>query len=93
MACFAIGVAALLWVFRRTIQRARNPIDANDVGSFNARFITAGSEIDDISAREWLATWRRAMKFERGAPALSTAQQAHLAQLSAWQSTRRGTEA
>jgi hypothetical protein len=89
-ACFAVGVAALLWVFRRTLLRSRGPGGRDDI-TLRTRHLAAGAEIDEISAREWLHTWRSALKFQRGAAALTPEQQQWLAGLSAWQAGHRRT--
>ena len=88
-AAFAIGIVALLWVFRRTLLRARHPSDGQDVGSFRTRALTAEAAIDEISAREWLVTWRSALKFHRGAEMLTAQQQQLLANLTVWQNSHR----
>jgi hypothetical protein len=82
---FAVGIVALLWVFRRTLLRTRQPGDNRDALAYRSRHLAAGIEIDEISAREWLATWRNALKFQRGAAELTARQQGHLAALTAWQ--------
>jgi hypothetical protein len=84
---FALGIVALLWVFRRTLLRSRGP-GLRDANAFATRRLTAEAEIDEISAREWLSKWRNALKFERLSP-ISSQQQLQLDQITQWQLAQR----
>jgi hypothetical protein len=93
MIAFGVGIAALLWVFRRTLLRARLLNHDPDEQSYALRKRSAGLAIDDISAREWLQTYRRALLIPRAGNGLTPDQQAQLASISRWQQehARRGT--
>ena len=82
---FAIGVVALLWVFRRTVKRLANLKHDPDEQSFKLRARSAGLLISAISGREWLRKSRSALRLQRYAPGMSAAQRETLRRISTWQ--------
>ena len=85
--CFAIGIGALLWVFRRSIllrrRAARRP--ENQRGKQLAA--QARRTIDAIDSRTWLNHYKRAVKFQRGQP-VSPENRRFLREMTQYQQTR-----
>lgn len=86
---YMIGVAALLFVFRRSIvlriqrRRAAKQLTPLHLSA------TPQRTIENIDARRWLDQARSAVRFSRNAVALSAGQSTFLRDLSNWQNSRR----
>ena len=62
--CFALGIAALLFVFRRTIFRARSKTDP--LAEMSARFNAAHKRVEQIAEREQHHKLQTGLRFFRG---------------------------
>jgi hypothetical protein len=86
---FAVGIAAMAWVVRRTalrISRTGHP----EALCLNARSFRAHADIVDIAARQWLDKQATAMKFSRGSGTLTAQQLNFLAHVSSRQRVQGG---
>jgi len=65
---FAIGIGALLWVFRRMILLNRRERGQESANEKKNRLLKARERIAAVEERTWLANYRRAIKIPRLSP-------------------------
>jgi len=86
-ALFCLGVAALFFVYRRSVTLLRRSDSSKDT-CLKARLSEAHRKIEQIDGADWLARHRAALRFSRSGAAPPGPYLAHLAHLSALQRQR-----
>ena len=81
---FAIGIAAMAWVVRRTALKLGQSADPA-TQCLSARSYKAHAEIDEIASRQWLDKQATAVRFSRDGGALTAPQLNFLARVSSQQ--------
>ena len=86
-ALFCLGVAALFFVYRRSVALLRRT-DSSDDQCLKARLNEAHRKIEQIDGADWLARHRSALRFSRSGSEPPGTHLAHLMHISALQRQR-----
>lgn len=65
MVFFAVGIGALLWVFRRMILLSRRDSSKDADKPQQNRLLKARELVAEVEDRNWLTKYRRAVKIQR----------------------------